>query len=489
MTDVAALAAGAGSGMVAGSVLWYLGLRRRMRRDIEAVLDAEDPAARIAAVEVVASHGIAAVARSLLHRVEVESDDGVLDAIAAAVARSQWEPLTSPELMALRLWAAQRRQQPRPGPEAPGPHGGRPPAAVPGLSGAGPAAHPPQPADRISAWQPPPRFSADDHVGGKRPIVVIDAGTAAGAAVVGALQRSGHRVVALVLDDGPAGPASASVTWPDGPARVWWTTLPSADQRRPGVWSDGGPLVELAHRIDAAAVLTPTAAAVDVVVPVRYTLVGLGVAVTVPMGPLGLRHPGRGARGPLGPLAGADLDRSGLGLRRGAPVRGFLAEVVVDGGEVVGRVVLEPLGPGSGPSGEADAGGVAWPTGRDRTVRARAVASAPVDAALAEAVRGAGACGPYHVRGGSIDGGDAWVAAVEVGFSPALALALATGADLVGAWVDTALGRRAAASRPRYDDGLVVVHHGSLGQVVGPAGRAPWAGAGTAPLTYRAPTA
>lgn len=110
MSDVPALAGGVGGGMAVGALVWFGLLRYRVRQDVRDVLASPDPSARIAAVDVVATHGLAPVAKILLERVHHEDDEAVLDAIAAAVVRTQWEPPSSPALVELRVWAAQRRQ-------------------------------------------------------------------------------------------------------------------------------------------------------------------------------------------------------------------------------------------------------------------------------------------------------------------------------------------------------------------------------------------
>jgi len=498
MTDVAALAAGAGSGMAAGAVLWYAGLRYRLRQDIEAVLAADDPAARMAAVDVVASHGIASVAKSLLARVEVEHDEAVLDAIAAAVYRSQWEPLASPELVALRLWAAHRRQEaPPPSPDRP--RGGRLSVAAGRLT--------PGPVDAPAgvvaggplALRPPPRFSADAYIRRDRPIVVVDADTPVGAAVVAALHRMGHRVVAVALGlpGTSAVPASASgaptvdqVT--SASSRVWSVRLepgPGSPVGASSTTAVGTAIIGLAQQVDAAAVLTPTAAAIDSLLPVRYALLAAGIAATLPVPGAtsgrstpagGSSAAGRREPGPPGAGPGSPLHTFGST----GTVRGFVAEVVVDGRQVAGQVVLEPLGPGTAlPDSSAPA---SWPGAAGHAVRARAVTNPVLHDVVAAAVRSVGASGPMHVRGGTVDGGTPWVTGVDVGFSRALPLALATGADLVGLWLAVALGRPLGTVGVRYEDGLVVVHHRPARSTVTPSASgvapSPWQAASGGPF-------
>ena len=69
-----------------------------------------DPAIRRSALEGVGKQGLSRYANMLLHSIETESDPGCLDALAAAIARNQWEPADS-GLNELRLWAARRFDQ------------------------------------------------------------------------------------------------------------------------------------------------------------------------------------------------------------------------------------------------------------------------------------------------------------------------------------------------------------------------------------------
>ena len=65
-------------------------------------LPADDQVRRIAAL---AADGLGAHVASLLAVATYEEDPVVLDGLAAAVAARQWEPVTGPDVAALRLWA------------------------------------------------------------------------------------------------------------------------------------------------------------------------------------------------------------------------------------------------------------------------------------------------------------------------------------------------------------------------------------------------
>jgi hypothetical protein len=133
---------GVGVALLAGGVVWRgLAIRRR-RADFlgraRAALEAQDGARRCAAVAVVTQQGLSPVAELLLEATQRESEACVLDAIAEAVARHQWEPSHRRELFELRLWA-QCRLQVRPLGERPS----RPrPAPAPERRFVSPPAHP-----------------------------------------------------------------------------------------------------------------------------------------------------------------------------------------------------------------------------------------------------------------------------------------------------------------------------------------------------------
>jgi hypothetical protein len=100
---------GLGLALLAAGLDWRVRAIRRRRADFRsrarAALDDQDPATRRAAVAVVAKQGLSAVAELLLEAIRRERDGSVLDAIAEAVARNQWEPSHRPEVFELRLWA------------------------------------------------------------------------------------------------------------------------------------------------------------------------------------------------------------------------------------------------------------------------------------------------------------------------------------------------------------------------------------------------
>jgi hypothetical protein len=90
------------------AVLWRALARRRASRTLERMLVNHDPAVRRSALAMIGGQGLRGCADLLLRRTAEETDTDVLDALAATVARNQWEPADRPALVSLRLWAEQR---------------------------------------------------------------------------------------------------------------------------------------------------------------------------------------------------------------------------------------------------------------------------------------------------------------------------------------------------------------------------------------------
>lgn len=70
-------------------------------------LSSPDPETRRAAVQLVAERGLAENAAALADLALTETEPGVIDALAHAVARRQWEPTDDPHVLALRSWASE----------------------------------------------------------------------------------------------------------------------------------------------------------------------------------------------------------------------------------------------------------------------------------------------------------------------------------------------------------------------------------------------
>jgi hypothetical protein len=102
----------AGGVLVVLAFVWRLltlrNRRARVRARLEAALADPTPSVRRAAITVATQQGLSPVAGPLLNAILSETDPTVLDAIALAVARNQWEPLDHPLVVEVRLWAQRR---------------------------------------------------------------------------------------------------------------------------------------------------------------------------------------------------------------------------------------------------------------------------------------------------------------------------------------------------------------------------------------------
>lgn len=92
--------------VVVAVVVWRSARHERSRRELAASLADPDPLARRRVLDTVTDDVLARNASLLLSLVSSEQDPDVLDAIAAAVARSRWEPTQDRDLVELRRWVA-----------------------------------------------------------------------------------------------------------------------------------------------------------------------------------------------------------------------------------------------------------------------------------------------------------------------------------------------------------------------------------------------
>lgn len=254
--------------LVAVGVGWRIITTRRIRRRLISLLGSADPATRAGTLAIVVTEGIDRFASTLRRMSETETDPAVLAALAAAVNRAQAMPARNPELISLRLWAAVRTAGPAvsadsAAPSRAGPaeqstaptlklwpvlkenketkgaiidhgilvngHAGRYRSATSGSSGEAEAngmtapsgwsapgeapararqitenpSWPPQPA--AGRHQPAPKRDVEDHEQTSRVVLVTGAGGPAGVAVIRALRRAGHRVVAADADSSAVG--------------------------------------------------------------------------------------------------------------------------------------------------------------------------------------------------------------------------------------------------------------------------------------------
>ena len=143
-----------------------------------------DPAVRRTALTIAAQRGLAENASLLLELSRLERDPSVVEALADAVVRNQWEPTSSVALVRLRLWAQEqvdRAQRETPAPEKVAPVG----APVNGQV---------------------PDGAAREAMGARRnrrgpTVLVTGAGGPAGVAVIRALRQEGVHVLAAGADE------------------------------------------------------------------------------------------------------------------------------------------------------------------------------------------------------------------------------------------------------------------------------------------------
>ncbi len=459
---VVAIAAGA----VGGAVVWRIQSRQRVRRQITEALAASDLATRIAAIEVIAGHGIGPFATILLARARYDNIPTVLDAIADVVARNQWEPISTPDMASLRLWAQHRLTvmgvsrsdlspaaaidiEPVSEPTPTLAHQDRPRLAPPdhladgqaevSQTKAGPAEV--SPAEPVGPVETPEAGTAAEPVpvtrlgfpGGPPVVMVTGAASPTGSATVRALRSLGYRVVA---GDIPGRhdllpPADAVAALPDPDAHDYVDRL-----------------CESALRYGATVLLPTDPDEFEVLALYRRTLVDHGLATWLP------------------DLAATTICGDGMALRRSLVTAGiriasnfgpgpvgteehpdegkpFLAEALVGrDGNFVGAVTLWPLLERDG-----------------LTIGARTFYDQRVEAILDRTLVAVGLRGPASLHGMVSPDGVASIGSVRPGFSGALALATATGADLVGQYLHGVLGQPLDGARLRCQPGLTVVRY------------------------------
>ena len=256
MSRSVVLLAGAGCLLIAAGITWRLVVTWRIRRRLIGLLGSADPATRAGTLTILVAEGIERFAPALRRMSETETDPAVLDALAEAVSRTQAMPARTPDLISLRLWAATRQgtgaslARPASVPSAPtvpsegavinngsatNGSGGRHRLPIPVTRSASVTPETTPPADMFvpaavasangtstrhtiptaeSAARLPPVPTAEpaarrpaiapDLTDGAAPdvrvVLVTGAGGPAGVAVIRALRRAGHRVVACDAD-------------------------------------------------------------------------------------------------------------------------------------------------------------------------------------------------------------------------------------------------------------------------------------------------
>ncbi|GGK24629.1 hypothetical protein GCM10010124_16450 [Pilimelia terevasa] len=411
---------------------------RRERNRVDYRLGHLGPQARANQIAALAAKGLGVHTATLLAVATHETDPVVLDALAAAVAARQWEPVTRPQVTALRLWAR--------------------------------------------AWlMRAPEGSTGDRADGHT-VAVTGAGGPAGVAVIRALRAAGHRVLALDASPDAVGLRLASAG----------EVLPRADE--PGY---GARLVEIVttHRPDA--LVCTVAEEYAALEPLTGTLAGLGcrtwlpdpaasaacldkVAFAAALHAAGVPHPQTTAD----PARAAELP--GPWIVKPAHGRGSRDVVAVD----TAAALAEAMGRVPGAIAQTRLAGREFtadvlvgrdgamltcvPRWRDETkagisVRGTTFDSTAVTSVVAATVRAVGLTGPANVQGFVADAAplsvnpDAavTVTVVEVNprFSGGLPLTLAAGADVVGTYLAGILDPAADLPRLSFDAGVRMARH------------------------------
>ena len=92
--------------VVVSIIVWRSARKERAAVSLRTALASDDPSARRSALDALGADAIGPNAPLLCELVERERDPDVLDALAAAVARSRWEPTDDPALLELRRFVA-----------------------------------------------------------------------------------------------------------------------------------------------------------------------------------------------------------------------------------------------------------------------------------------------------------------------------------------------------------------------------------------------
>ncbi len=445
-----------------GGLSWSRVGRTRTRRDLQRALEHPESAVRVAALEVLGSQGIGTFAEFLVGRAAVEHDDAVLRVLASVVARNQWEPVRSPAMADLRLWAQRyfAEGEPEPG-TAPGTEPGAQPGAAavtpppvappsgppiwaqPAVTGSqAPAAQVPYPEEvrreaeadsLVGAFVPynfavaypgaveplaatvpgPPSPSAP------LPLVVVGVGGPAGVGIVQALQVAGHRVLA---------------TDPDPFAAALRIAAESIVTPHPSHPSFVGILCQLVDTMPAAAVVCVDAETLRVLAVTGGPLTRRGACTWFPEPHAAAVTRDRATAARIMAAVGVPSDFGAAGLLGGAGDldpgivaaggRAFAVDALVDrSGVLVGAVS-------------------SWrPVGRDGLPVVGATFHEPsIPNLVSAALAAVGLRGPATVTGRVDPGGSVVLTGIDPGYSSAFPLAVAAGADLAGQYLQGLIG-------------------------------------------------
>lgn len=427
-------------------------LARRRERKCQRLLQSttDRSSDRIRLVTQLGDQGLAYHACSLLSIAASEEDDYVIQALVEAIAKRQWEPVSNQGVAALRLWArawllSHRLEV----------------LSVPELNVPSPVE--PERADSkrqrrldkqlVTEKSFETRYVGGIGRGGPFRVAVSGAGGPAGVAVIRALLRAGHEVVALDAD-----PSAAGFQLPG----VRFGVVPRFDDD-----SYANVLTSLVETTNVQALICTVAEEYAPLTAVASTLSDLGCRTWIPeleavercldkgafafaMEEYGIAHPatattprasrrlpgpwivkprrGRGSRGFAFIDNARDLRRT---LRRDKELLAqsrlvgeeFTADVLVDrNGQVVTCVPRWRL---------ETRGGI--------SVKGLTFDSPEVTRVCAEVVAATGITGPLNIQGMVNSSGTVSVIELNPRFSGGLPLTLAAGADVVGAYLQAIL--------------------------------------------------
>ena len=490
MSGVADLAIGVcGAALLGGAVAWRMSTRRGARATLRSALTSPNPASRIAALNIVASEGVASYVDLLRQRAAVESDPEVRRTLAEVIARSQWEPVDDQALVELRLWAHRLLNSagPPPGTRPTGSLAGeaRPGGAV--LVAGAPSPFGEEPLEVEADLAPSPdakeesasvtgrceRLEPDWSVRVLRDpdpavVLVTGAGGPAGTGVVRWLRAAGHHVVAADADPMGVGlrlaDESAVIRRHDDPDYVRSVCEAARTTRAsvlvPTVAEELLPLAAGRDLLEGAGLsffLPEPDAVLDCVDKWRFAKVAQAAGVSVPATNIGSAdgvpgpwvvkpRRGRGSRH----VVFAD-DETGLRYAL-SEVPEPIVQTRVDGREFTADLLIAPSG---------DLAGVVprWrlETRGGISSKGRTFLDPGLILDVAHLMEAIGLRGPANVQGFVGEDGAARFIEVNPRFSGGLPLSLAAGADLVGEYVRAARGQSVRPERCSFRPGVVML--------------------------------
>jgi carbamoyl-phosphate synthase large subunit len=503
----------AGGLLIVLGVGWRLFVTWRIRRQLISLLGSADPATRAGTLTILVAEGIERFAPALRRMAETETDPAVLNALAEAVNRTQVMPARTPDLISLRLWAATRpgagalsarpasipiegvvingsvtdksagrHRLPAPAtrsvsmtpeitPPAESTSGLLVPVAVAAANGAATehAVAPAEPAARRPTAAPREE-SFGSAARDARAVLVTGAGGPAGVAVIRALRRAGHRVVACDADAYAVGfrlaDEFARVPRADDPAFA--ESVIKAVARSGAVALISTVAEELAPLHAAAAAITEAGAATWLPGPwtvehcvdkwLFYELMtqhGVPVPATERYSERGVPGPwivkprfGRGSRDVYDAVNVTDLTYA----LSHAPEP--LVQTKITGREFT----VDTL---SGPAGRLYGAVPRWRVETKAGISTKGITfdDPELTSLVAELLGVLRLEGPACVQGFRTDEGQLVFIEVNPRFSGGLPLSLAAGADLVGQYLARILGGAVQPERLHYRSGVTMLRY------------------------------